>query len=149
MTLTLTQIESRLKKWKSKAKRAANAIDKLERQRRRLDRKIIRDNALRQEQRPTTVTDVISVPQTSAGYAKEYPPMPLADIPGFLERSKERDAAIKAEVQAEVDSRKQAKAEQAVERRKIKKEVLDADLAGKRRKMPLSGKAALAAIRRK
>jgi hypothetical protein len=70
-------------------------------------------------------------------------------IPDFLRRKKEgeaKDAEFKAKVAAEQAERKDTKKKHAKEKRKITKEVRDAELTGKRRAMPLTGKEALEAI---
>jgi hypothetical protein len=79
------------------------------------------------------------------------PPKADEDIPTFLDRTKgnDADAVARAEIEAEQAAKKKAKAERAAEKRKIKQETVAAELTGQRRKMPLTGKQALAAIRAK
>jgi len=67
-------------------------------------------------------------------------------IPDFLRRQaigKAKDAAFAARVAQEQAELKQRAQEKAQARRKAKESVRDAELTGKRRKMPLQGKAAL------
>lgn len=74
-------------------------------------------------------------------------PEPEDDIPAWLDRTNDKDAAARAEIEAQHAADKKAKAERSAEKRAIKKEIVHADLTGQRRKMPLTGKAALAAIK--
>ena len=74
-------------------------------------------------------------------------PEPEDDIPAWLDRTNDKDAAARAEILAQHEADKKRKAEVSAEKRQIKKEELEAELTGKRRKMPLTGKAALAAIK--
>jgi hypothetical protein len=70
------------------------------------------------------------------------------DIPGFLQRTgKEKDEAARKEIEAEQADKKKRAAERRIKKLKIGQEIKQAELTGQRRKMPLSGKAALAAIR--
>lgn len=69
------------------------------------------------------------------------------DIPTFLDRTGEdKDAAARAEIEAQQAANKKRKAERHAAKRKINQETKHAELTGQRRKMPLSGRAALAAI---
>lgn len=73
-------------------------------------------------------------------------------IPDFLRRKAEgdaKDAVARAEIEAEREAERRRKADRAAEKRAINKEVLHAELTGQRRKMPLSGKAALEHIQQK
>jgi hypothetical protein len=74
----------------------------------------------------------------------EVKPEPVAvlndPIPAFLQRTKEKDAAAAQAIRDEQAERKRLKAQVRTEVRKAKQ-------AGDLRKMPLTGKAALAAIR--
>jgi hypothetical protein len=79
------------------------------------------------------------------------PPKLDEDIPTFLQRGLAAQKAVdditaRAEIEAQQAAEKKRKAERAAERRAIKKETIDAELTGKRRAMPLTGKDALAAI---
>ena len=73
------------------------------------------------------------------------PPSPpeLPDIPDFLRRSKaaeDRDAKVRAEIEAEVAARKAAKTKARIAKMK-------ANLSDETRRMPLTGRAALKRIR--
>jgi hypothetical protein len=73
----------------------------------------------------------------------ETQPEAEPDIPTFLDRRKQgeqRDAEARAKIQAEQEERKRAKASARIEKMKRKR-------SGAAARMPLSGKAALAAIR--
>lgn len=74
------------------------------------------------------------------------PEAPADDIPNWLDRTKS-DAEAAAEIRAEQEAERKRKSERSRERSQIKQEIKTAELTGKRRKMPLSGKAALDAIR--
>lgn len=70
------------------------------------------------------------------------------DIPEDLKRdSKHKDAEAAEQIKAELAETKKATAAKSALKQKIKREVRQADLTGQRRKMPLEGKAALAALR--
>lgn len=74
------------------------------------------------------------------------------DVPDFLLRgSKERkptskDEEAAAEIRAQIEAKKKEAAERAAKKRQIKREMIQADLTGATRRMPLEGKAALARI---
>lgn len=68
-------------------------------------------------------------------------------IPEFLERTgRAKDEAARAEIEAEQADKKKRSAERRIAKIKIGQEIKRAELTGQRRKMPLTGKAALAAI---
>jgi hypothetical protein len=75
------------------------------------------------------------------------------DIPDYLRRQQERSVQAEADVQARAEimaqqaAEKKRKADITKQKRAIKEEVRHAELTGQRRKMPLSGKEALAAVR--
>ncbi|SRR5580765_3394073 len=70
------------------------------------------------------------------------------DIPTFLDRTgKEKDEAARAEIEAEQEAEKKRKAELRIKKLKISQETKQAELTGQRRKMPLSGRAALDALK--
>lgn len=70
------------------------------------------------------------------------------DIPTFLDRTgKEKDEAARAEIEAEQEAEKKRKAELRIKKLKISQETKQAELTGQRRKMPLTGKAALDALK--
>jgi len=63
-------------------------------------------------------------------------------IPDYLRR----DQIAREKIESELAAAKKAKADKAAKRRKIKAEMVKADLSGQTRRMPLEGRAALAAI---
>jgi len=70
------------------------------------------------------------------------------DIPTFLDRTgKEKDEAARAEIEAEQEAERKRKAELRIKKLKISQETKQAELTGQRRKMPLTGKAALDALK--
>jgi len=116
----IENVELAIRRWQSRLQRAMTALKKLELRRRRLERRRL-DNSFK-----------LSDP------AKEV----LDDIPAFLQRDREAAEMVRAE--QDVDRKR--KAERSAEKREIVREVRDAELTGKRRKMPLSGRAALEAL---
>jgi hypothetical protein len=143
---SLEQIEASLSRWKTRLRRAMTAIDKLEKQRKRLVSRGLRAGA--QSSPPAPRAPVPVDLAIAPPLAKPVPPkpsngtekinMPTADeIPSFLRRSPDPIAeAIKAG-QAET---KRLKAKGRIAKMKAKQ-------AGDLKKMPLTGNAALAAIR--
>jgi hypothetical protein len=149
---TVEQIDASLKRWKTRAKRAATAIDKLEKQRKRL----IKTGALK----PATpdVTDLfglpvpmipnslVNVPVVAAIAAKANADADAKlDIPEFLRRGAAAqaaadDAIIAEQIKAEQAATKRLKAQGRIAKMKAKK-------SGDMKRMPLTGKAALAHIR--
>jgi hypothetical protein len=141
-TMTLEHIDYSISRWKTRLKRAMTAIDKLEKQRKR----ILKARADLAVAPPLAKAVRVSVPahptvdsETTLG---AVPPPSQAkevdtSIPSFLRRSPDPVAeAIKVE-QAET---KRLKAQGRIAKMKAKQ-------SGETRKMPLTGKAALAAIR--
>ena len=139
--MTLEQNEAAIKRWRSKLKRAMSMLDKLERQRKRLEAAAVRASipahptvdseatlgALPPKPEPLAVTIIKEM----------VAPDDLA-IPAFLQRKKLDPVA--AEIAAEQEATKKAKARGRIEKMKAKQR-------GDLKKMPLTGKAALAAIR--
>jgi predicted nucleic acid-binding Zn-ribbon protein len=121
-----TTIERTQRRWEKADKAAARLLKKvaaLERQRSRARRRLDRAKA---------------EAQSAALHPEPELPKPESKdngIPEFLDRSKK--------LQALPDPRTK---EKKAERRAVEKEVKEAELRGKRRKMPLSGKDALKAI---
>lgn len=142
-----------IKRWRSRLKRAMTMLTKLEQKRQRLDRKMIREQVegeIRKEAAPVAPPPSEVVKLEAAPVA---PPPADDDIPDFLRRGmaaqKAVDDVIAAEaVKAELAAEKKRKTERRIEKLKIGQEHKQAELTGARRKMPLTGKAALAAIRR-
>jgi hypothetical protein len=71
------------------------------------------------------------------------------DIPPLLDRTSSKDEAARAEIKAQQEAEKKRKAQRRIEKLKIGQEIKHAELTGQRRKMPLTGREALAAIRAK
>jgi hypothetical protein len=139
-TLTLEHIDFSISRWKTRLKRAMTAIDKLEKQRKRLGRRGLQAGAQPLPPAPrapvptqASVPDLAIAPPLAKAVVKEID----TSIPSFLRRSPDPVAeAIKAE-QTET---KRLKAKGRIAKMKAKQ-------SGETRKMPLTGKAALATIR--
>jgi hypothetical protein len=138
---SLEQIEASLSRWKTRLRRAMTAIDKLEKQRKRLVRGVAVRASVPAHPTVDSETTLGTVPPPDLAIA---PPLAKAvakeidtSIPSFLRRSPDPVAeAIKVE-QAET---KRLKAKGRIAKMKAKQ-------SGETKRMPLSGKAALAAIR--
>jgi hypothetical protein len=129
---TLEQIEASLSRWKTRLRRAMTAIDKLEAQKKRL--------AKRQASLPDLA---IAPPLAVAVKPKPAPAPPVkgeidTSIPAFLQRRKLDPVA--EEIAAEQAETKRKKAQGRIAKLKAKQ-------SGETRRMPLTGKAALDAIR--
>jgi len=121
--------------------KAEGNLDKLRRQVRRYEK-------LTASSKPTTMPTPSPTPSPSP---TPMPPVEVAppagdslDIPGFLARDPKadaaaRDAKAREQIAADIAERKRAKSRGRVERMKAKK-------SGDAKRMPLTGKAALAAI---
>ena len=139
-TMTLEHIDYSISRWKTRLKRAMTAIDKLEKQKKRL----IKATAVRAfvPAYPTvdSETTLGAVPPTPVMMIETPAPPPMRGddgIPTFLRRSPDPvTEAIKVE-QAET---KRLKAQGRIAKMKAKQ-------SGETKRMPLTGKAALAAIR--
>ena len=184
-TQTIEQLDASIKRWKTRLKRAMTMVEKLEKQKRRIEAKAlvastldpvleqlgalsIRPKAsnfdyLRKGMAPRKEEKVVVFePDQVAGFHPDQsiaervsrgglppevapirPAQTDLDIPEFLRRGqaaqKAADAVIE-EIKAEQAATKKAKAAGRIAKMKAKK-------AGDLKKMPLSGKAALAAIR--
>lgn len=150
----LAHVEASLARWKTRLKRAMTAIGKLEKQRKRL----VKAAASPPRKLPAPVADQIAgyhpdqsdaerikrgalVDKPAENSAQVAPVEKQPDdlgIPAFLQRKKLDPVA--AEIKAEQDETKRKKAQGRIAKMKAKK-------SGETRKMPLTGKAALAAIR--
>ena len=126
---TLEQVEASISRWQSRLRRAANALAKLEKQRKRLAAKPAKTEPLA----VTIMKEIIEPPA---------PPKPVGEIdtsiPAFLQRKKPDPVA--EQIVAEQKDLKRRKAQGRIATMKAKK-------SGETRKMPLTGNAALAAIR--
>jgi hypothetical protein len=134
--VTLENVEASLARWRTRMKRAVTMIDKLERQRKRLD-KAARIEAVRRDELAIVPAPVARPPVAP----KPGPVLPAPEIdtaiPGFLRRDKDPVAEEIREQQAET---KRRKAQGRIAKLKAKQ-------SGETRKMPLTGRAALDAIR--
>lgn len=132
-----------IKRWERKATRALNALTKLRKQRARLERQNLRSAMLEQGVNGSALDTAVEVATKAIEAASVAKPVDNPDeflaIPGFLKRSKaDQEAMDKA--QAERDERAKLKAKGQAETRKAKR-------SGDTKKMPLTGRAALEAIR--
>ena len=120
-----------IKRWRSRLKRAMTMLDKLEKQRKRLEAKpkmvVPSPGAAR----------LIPEKPVSANRPAAHPADDIA-IPAFLQRKKLDPVA--EQIKTEQEATKKAKARGRIEKMKAKQR-------GDLKKMPLTGKAALAAIR--
>jgi hypothetical protein len=127
---TLEQVEASITRWQSRLRRAANALAKLEKQRKRLAAKVSAPKLAKPSLAETIMQETIA------------PPKPVGEIdtsiPAFLQRKKPDPVA--EQIVAEQKDLKRRKAQGRIATMKAKK-------SGETRKMPLTGKAALAAIR--
>lgn len=148
MKPTLEHNAAALKRWRSRLSRAIRMVEKLERQRKRLEMKPrtlsqaeIVQAIIAKPTRPRAHADIGNpstlLPAIQEAIADQLPKDDLA-IPAFLQRKKLDPEA--EQVKAEQDATKKAKARGRIEKMKAKQR-------GDLKKMPLSGKAALAAIR--
>lgn len=123
---TIDQIDASLARWQTRLKRAVNTIERLQKQRKRLTR-------------PQPLAQVLG-PIENVGSVAPIPKKLLTldelDIPTFLQR----DKAAAAEVAAEQADIKKRKAAGRIAKMKAKQ-------SGETKRMPLTGKAALEAIR--
>lgn len=123
MAITVDELDKALARWNTRLKRAVNTIDKLQKRRKRLVVKVA------VQARPV---EAAAVPSTK----------PPADtdtgIPDFLKRDKSDPVAD--QIRQEQADLKRAKAKGRIAKMKAKQ-------SGETRKMPLTGKAALEAIR--
>lgn len=137
----LQRVEASLVRWHRRLSRAANAIKKLDAQRRRLLVKKAEPVSTAALKDPPKVE--LRADHVSPSALKTHPTVELTagseDIPAFLRRSSPVDAVAQAMLDEQADLKKRKA------RGRIAK--LKATQAGETRKMPLTGKAALAAIR--
>lgn len=125
-------------------RKSAEMLVKLRRKRQRM---LVRATDVRAADE--LVASAMSVPPKPTRSESNIPADPVTDdIPGFLQRGLQAQAAVN-EIIAEQEAEKKRKAERRIKKLKIGQEVKQAELTGQRRRMPLSGKDALAAIRAK
>jgi hypothetical protein len=152
-TPTIEHVNASIARWKTRLKRAINALDKLDRQKRRIEAKagiapttkpmIVKVNA---PQRAATMIGIAAPdrpapdPVPESVVAPVAPTMAAADltIPDFLKRTKPTPEA--AQILAEQAETKKLKARGRIEKMKAKK-------SGDTKRMPLTGKAAMDLIR--
>jgi len=157
---TLEQIEASLTRWKTRLRRAMTAIDKLEKQKKRLVKMHDRDRGVvhtpphpkeKQSFRPAPMTPLTEAERIAEPVLRKVAGMPSTgavlvddDIPAFLRRGqaaqKAADTVVAEQIKTEIEEKKRLKAKGRIATMKAKK-------AGETQKMPLTGKAALAAIR--
>jgi hypothetical protein len=144
---TVEQIDASLKRWKTRAKRAATAIDKLEKQRKRLIKTVTLKPATPDVTDlfglpvPMIPNSLVNVPVVAAIAAKANADADAKlDIPEFLRRQSAADVAVAEQIKAEQAETKRLKAQGRIAKMKAKK-------SGDTKRMPLTGKAALAHIR--
>ena len=144
MRKTIEQYDTAITRWKTRLRRAMTAIDKLEQQRKRAVKVAALppkpafnpDNVAGYHPDQSEAERIKRGPSTAPKPVKKEPDDLV--IPTFLQR-KPLDP-IAADIKAEQDRRKKAKSRARIERMKLKK-------SGDLKKMPLTGKAALEAIR--
>jgi hypothetical protein len=139
---TLEQVDAAIARWQSRLRRAVRAIEKLEAQKKRIARRL------------ASVPDLaIAPPLATAVQPKPLPPVMGeidTSIPAFLQRQSgngleaTRQRSIDADA-AEQIKRDQAEAKQRKTRGRIER--MKAKQRGDLKRMPLTGKAALEAIR--
>jgi hypothetical protein len=145
-TETIEHLDASIARWKTRLKRAVTMIDKLEKKRKRLAAKPVKTEKVVVFE-PEPMVKVTSHPVANPNNVKlTFEPVKDAnlDIPEFLRRGqaaqKAADAVIADQIKAEQAATKTAKARGRIATMKAKK-------AGETKKMPLTGKAALDAIR--
>ena len=130
--VTLEKVTANFSRWQSRLRRAANMVAKLEGQRKRLEKAASKPKAA------PPISEAVAAPPPVA------PPVAVpageidTTIPAFLQRKKLEPAA--AQIVAEQAEQKRLKAAGRAARKKAEK-------AGETKRMPLTGRAALAAIR--
>lgn len=135
-----------LKRWRSRLSRAVRMVEKLEKQRKRLEvaaaapPKAIRPRGHFVLNDPSTFGPAIQEAMQDQGVGQITPPTKSDDlaIPAFLQRKKLDPVA--EQIKAEQEATKRAKGRGRIEKMKAKQR-------GDLKKMPLTGRAALDAIR--
>lgn len=163
-----TELKTYVSKLNQKRESLLTSLLKLEEKRRdaqkQLERRMRTRSKLQQLEEAATsieptlsdsVSDICSrmIQGQTFEQAEAAPPLPKddLDIPDYLardsrEKPTSKDAEAAAEIKAQIAEKKKQAAERAALKRKIKREMVQADLTGATRRMPLQGKAALAAI---
>jgi hypothetical protein len=138
---TLEHNAAAIKRWRSRLKRAMSMLDKLEKQRKRLEAKAdlaVAPPLAKKVARQASVPAYPTVNSETTLGALSPPAEIDTSIPSFLQRKK--PDPVVAEIRAEQEATKKAKARGRIAKMKAKQR-------GDLKKMPLTGKAALAAIR--
>jgi hypothetical protein len=136
---SIEHLDASIGRWKTRLKRAITMIDKLERQRKRLAKAVASPpaTAVRPEPAPVVVK-VTSHPVANPDNVKlTFEPV-TDEIPAFLRRQSPDPVA--EQIRTEIAETKRKKAAGRIAKMKAKK-------SGETKRMPLTGKAALAAIR--
>jgi hypothetical protein len=138
---TIEQIEASIARWQTRLRRAVRAVEKLEAQKKRLVKRL------------ANLPDLAIAPPLATAVMSHPPSLPInsptgnvpslnqpidTSIPDFLQRKKLDPVA--EQIAAEQQETKTAKARGRIAKMKAKQ-------SGETRRMPLTGKAALAAIR--
>lgn len=132
MAVTVAELDKALARWQSKLKRAVNTIDKLQKRRKRVVAKAERvapPGAAKPKFIETVMRETTGIPDLK---------VPDTSIPDFLKRTKDDEVAD--QIKAEQAAIKKAKAAGRIAKMKAKQR-------GDLKKMPLTGRAALDAIR--
>jgi hypothetical protein len=142
--MTLEQIERSLDRLRSRLYRTVNAINKLEKAHRRIKRRMESQDAetqTAQSQKQLAQSEKSKALAESVGPAVAVPNLGDLDIPAALKRPpvNPADARAKEEILAQQEAAKKIKTTARIAK-------LKADKAGDTKRMPLTGKAALAAI---
>ncbi|MBT1509372.1 hypothetical protein KIP88_02560 [Bradyrhizobium sp. SRL28] len=143
---SIEHLDASIGRWKTRLKRAMTAIDKLEKQKKRLVKAAAnppQPKPVKPEPADQNMVKVTSVPTGNPDRVKLImEPVKAAEIdtsiPAFLQRKKLDPVA--AEIKAEQDEIKRKKTQGRIAKMKAKK-------SGETKKMPLTGRAALEAIR--
>jgi hypothetical protein len=161
-----TELKTYVSKLNQKRESLLSSLLKLEEKRRDAQQQLERRMRKRAKEAATpieptlsdSVSDICSrmIQGETFEQAEAAPPLPKEDdldIPGYLKRDSNeqtnRDAEAAAEIRAQIAAKKKEAAERAATKRKIKRDMIKADLTGATRRMPLEGKAALAAINKR
>jgi hypothetical protein len=133
----LKRIEEAIVRWQTRLRRAANTLGKLEKQRKRAEKAALKPPP--ESKRPTAMVRVTSEPVANPNNVRlKFKSVDDLAIPTFLQR-KQLDP-VAAEIKAEQEETKRKKAQGRIAKLKAKK-------SGATKAMPLTGKAALDAIR--
>ena len=134
-TKTIEQIDASIDRWDRRLRRAVCALAKLKTQRKRLAQRLTKPPVARPEPLAVTIMQEMIAPAPAPDLAVAHPLD--TSIPSFLRRTPD---PVAEQIKAEQAETKKKKAAGRIATMKAKK-------AGDLKKMPLTGKAALAAIR--